>query len=130
MEHGVLGSRWAYDGCHDPVLITQLLALFEGHAEPQAQSLTDTPDHEITWSYTGDTPLSLETLTPADDHESTRLPVLPATTLQINRILRPAPDSPVDLAEGATGHLVGHWDLPDGSRAHALFAVVCRNPQA
>ncbi|MEV4114634.1 hypothetical protein [Nonomuraea sp. NPDC049695] len=24
MEHGVLGRRWAYDGCHDPVLVAQL----------------------------------------------------------------------------------------------------------
>ncbi|MDX3522817.1 maltokinase N-terminal cap-like domain-containing protein [Streptomyces scabiei] len=130
MEHGVLGSRWAYDGCHDPVLITQLLALFEGRAEPQAQSLTDTPDHEVTRAYTGDTPLSLETLTPTDDHESTRLPVLPATTLQINRILRPAQDSPVDRAEGTTGHVVGHWGLTDGSPARGLFALVRRNPPA
>ena len=61
-EHGVLGKRWVYDGCQDPVLITQLLALFEGEAEPQAQSLTDTPDHEVTRSYEGAGPLSAATL--------------------------------------------------------------------
>lgn len=33
VEHGVLGTRWVYDGVHDPVLIAQLLALFEGRAD-------------------------------------------------------------------------------------------------
>ncbi|WP_436844357.1 hypothetical protein [Streptomyces canus] len=45
------GPRWAYDGCHDPVLYTQFLALIEGRV--QAQSLTDTPDHEVTRSCAG-----------------------------------------------------------------------------
>jgi len=33
MEHGVLGKRWVYDGCHDPALITELLSLIEGRAQ-------------------------------------------------------------------------------------------------
>jgi hypothetical protein len=37
-EHGVLGRRWVYDGTHDPVLVAQLLALLQGHAEPQAHA--------------------------------------------------------------------------------------------
>jgi Maltokinase N-terminal cap domain len=36
-EHGVLGRRWIYDGASDPVLVTQLLALIQGAAEPQSQ---------------------------------------------------------------------------------------------
>jgi hypothetical protein len=126
MEHGVLGKRWAYDGCHDPVLVTQLLALFEGTTEPQAQSLTDTPDHEITHSYLGDGSLALSTHTATDDHESTRLPVLPGTTLHLNRTLRPGPDT---LPTGATGHIAGHWNLPDGSRVRAVFAVLHTDAQ-
>ncbi len=43
-EHGVLGERWIYDGPHDPVLASQLLALLQGEAEPQAQRVSDTPD--------------------------------------------------------------------------------------
>ncbi|EKX60835.1 1,4-alpha-glucan branching protein [Streptomyces ipomoeae] len=121
MEHGVLGKRWAYDGCHDPVLLTQLLALFEGNAEPQAQSLTDTPDPEITRSYTGDGSLSLGALTPADDDKSTKLSLRPGTTLHLNRTLQPGPDT---LPEGATGHVAGHWNLPDDTRARAVFAVL------
>jgi predicted trehalose synthase len=30
MEHGVLGSRWIYDGTHDPAYAAQLLALVRG----------------------------------------------------------------------------------------------------
>ncbi|MFB7510840.1 maltokinase N-terminal cap-like domain-containing protein, partial [Streptomyces broussonetiae] len=52
MEHGVLGRRWAYDGCHDPVLVTELLSLMAGRAQAQAQSVDETPDHEVTCSYT------------------------------------------------------------------------------
>jgi hypothetical protein len=29
-EHGVLGTRWVYDGAHDPVLLTQLGELIQG----------------------------------------------------------------------------------------------------
>lgn len=119
-EHGVLGKRWVYDGCHDPVLITQLLALFEGKAEPQAQSLTDTPDHEVTWSYAGDGPLSAATLAATDTNETTELTVQPApTVLHLNRVLRPGT---VGLPKGAKGHVTGHWGLPDSTQARAVFA--------
>ncbi|WP_344318545.1 maltokinase N-terminal cap-like domain-containing protein, partial [Streptomyces yatensis] len=52
-EHGVLGQRWIYDGAHDPVLVGQLLALLQGRAEPQAQSVSDTPDPSVTAEVTG-----------------------------------------------------------------------------
>ena len=47
-EHGVLGRRWIYDGTHDPVLVAQLVALIDGAAEPQAQSVSNTPDPTVT----------------------------------------------------------------------------------
>ena len=43
-EHGILGKRWVYDGTTDPVLVSELVALVQGTAEPQAQSQNDTPD--------------------------------------------------------------------------------------
>jgi hypothetical protein len=49
-EHGVLGTRWVYDGVHDPVLVAQLVALLRGKAEPQAQSQSHTPDPTV-WAY-------------------------------------------------------------------------------
>jgi hypothetical protein len=47
-EHGVLGTRWVYDGVHDPVVTAQLDALLRGKATPQAQSKSDTPDPTVT----------------------------------------------------------------------------------
>ena len=47
-EHGVLGRRWIYDGVHDPVLRTQLVALIQGDAEAQAQTVSDTKDPTVT----------------------------------------------------------------------------------
>lgn len=47
-EHGVLGTRWVYDGVHDPVVTAQLRALLRGEAVPQQQSESDTPDPTVT----------------------------------------------------------------------------------
>jgi Maltokinase N-terminal cap domain len=43
-EHGVLGTRWVYDGVRDPVLAEQVAELIQGTARAQAQSESDTPD--------------------------------------------------------------------------------------
>lgn len=47
-EHGVLGTRWFYDGAHDPVATARLRALLQGEAEPQHQTESDTPDPTVT----------------------------------------------------------------------------------
>ncbi|MER6284620.1 maltokinase N-terminal cap-like domain-containing protein [Streptomyces sviceus] len=117
MEHGVLGPRWAYDGIHDPVLRTELLALFEGRAQAQAQSLTDTPDHEVTHSYTGPgLPTGPGEVT--EDRDGTGLALPDGTILRLHR--RPRPTAP----EGAAGQVSGAWDAPDGTRARAVFATL------
>lgn len=46
-EHGVLGTRWIYDGIRDPVLVTQLTALLHGTVSAQHQSLSDAPDPSV-----------------------------------------------------------------------------------
>ncbi len=63
-EHGVLGHRWIYDGTRDPVLVAQLVALLQGAAEPQAQSVSNTPDPAVTVQLVGDG--SLTVTGPAD----------------------------------------------------------------
>ncbi|MPY48986.1 maltokinase N-terminal cap-like domain-containing protein [Streptomyces acidicola] len=124
-EHGVLGLRWVYDGCHDPVLVAQLLALIDGRVQAQAQSTSDTPDLEVTRSYAGAGLTSPDVTTTAiDDQEGTELPAPQGTTLRLHRVLRPAPDGSPLLPEGATGHVGGTWQLPDGTRARGLFAVL------
>lgn len=122
----MLGPRWAYDGCHDPVLYTELLALIEGRAPAMAQSITGTADHEVTHSFTGTamgTPSWPVEVT--DDEHGTTLPAPGGTTLRVHRVLDPtAPDTrPAD----AIGHVTGAWqppNAPQGTRARALFAVL------
>ncbi|TJZ52058.1 1,4-alpha-glucan branching protein [Streptomyces piniterrae] len=130
MEHGVLGRRWAYDGCHDPVLVAQLLALIEGRAEAQAQSTSDTPDREVTRSYTGagDTPADFTT-TATDSEDGTELPAPHDTTLRLHRVLRPVPEGSPFVPQGAAGHVAGAWQLPDGTRVRGVFAVLDGGPR-
>ncbi|MDQ0842562.1 1,4-alpha-glucan branching protein [Streptomyces sp. V1I6] len=119
-EHGVLGTRWVYDGTHDPVLVGQLLALVEGKAEPQAQSVSDTPDPSVTAHLTG-APLP-PTATPApvtDDEHGTHLTVAPGLTLHVTRRLDAAAPTP-----DARGHVTAGWHTPDGTENRARFAVV------
>ncbi|MFS4095133.1 maltokinase N-terminal cap-like domain-containing protein [Streptomyces sp. AF1A] len=125
MEHGVLGRRWAYDGCHDPVLVAELLALIEGRAQAQAQSVTDTPDPEVTRSYCG-APLTLEGLmpAPADDADGTRLPAPHGTILQLHRVLRLVPEQPALPGESAVGHVARAVQGPDGTRLSAVFVTL------
>ncbi|MFI6324109.1 1,4-alpha-glucan branching protein [Nonomuraea sp. NPDC050556] len=118
MEHGVLGRRWAYDGCHDPVLVAQLLALIEGRVEAQAQSTSDTPDREVTRAYTGNGLTGFTTV--ADDQDGTELAGPHGATIRVHRILREAASLPAE----ATGHVTGVWSLQDGARVSGPFAVV------
>ncbi|MEU7488673.1 1,4-alpha-glucan branching protein [Streptomyces sp. NPDC042319] len=125
MEHGVLGKRWAYDGCHDPVLVAQLPALIEGRAQAQAQSISNTPDREVTASYTGEGSLSTDFApTAADGRESTEVAAPEGATLRLHRVLQPAPDGPFVPGPGVIGHVTGHWNLPDDARARGVFATL------
>ncbi|MEQ4718864.1 1,4-alpha-glucan branching protein [Nonomuraea sp. B19D2] len=130
MEHGVLGRRWAYDGCHDPVLVAQLLALIEGRVQAQDQNTSDTPDREVTRSYLGDGLAQTDFTTTTDDQEGTELPAPHGTALRLHRVLRPAPESGPLLPSEATGHVAGSWHMPDGTRARGLFVVLRTGPGA
>ncbi|MEU0333968.1 1,4-alpha-glucan branching protein [Streptomyces sp. NPDC006193] len=125
MEHGVLGRRWAYDGCHDPVLIAEALALIEGRTRAQAQSVTGAPDREVTRSCTV-APLATGGFTPkpADDERGTRLPLPGGTTLRVHRVLRPVPQNPPLPPRGAAGHVASGWPGPDGARLRAVLMVL------
>ncbi|MGW2821965.1 maltokinase N-terminal cap-like domain-containing protein [Streptomyces sp. NPDC001443] len=126
MEHGVLGRRWAYDGCHDPVLVAQLLALIEGRAQAQDQNASDTADREIVRACTHEVPLTGEDFSTAeDDRDGTELSAPHGCVLRLHRLPRPAPEGGLPVPPGgATGHVAGAWLLPDGTRARGLFAVL------
>lgn len=124
MEHGVLGRRWACDGCHDPVLLAQLLALIEGRAQAQDQFVSDTPAADVTHSSTG-APLTLAGLAPAADTEdATELATAQGAVLRVHRVLRPG-DAPL---RDAIGHVTGPWQTPDGGRARAVRDRAPRPP--
>ncbi|WP_416981286.1 maltokinase N-terminal cap-like domain-containing protein [Streptomyces sp. T028] len=97
-EHGVLGTRWIYDGVHDPVVMTQLRALLRGVATPQHQSRSDTPDPTVTVHGT----------VPDDGID-----------VHVHRVLRSA-----EAARTSSGHLVAGWTWPDGTAARGVLAAV------
>ncbi|SBT95321.1 hypothetical protein GA0115233_112913 [Streptomyces sp. DI166] len=119
MEHGVLGTRWAYDGAHDPVCVAALLALFEGRAEPQMQSVDSTPDPDIVRSYQGDAELRPEGA-PLDDEDGTDLHTTAGCVVRVRRRLGDSDVPPSD----ALGHVAGHWTTADGASVRSVFAVV------
>ncbi|MFD5403654.1 maltokinase N-terminal cap-like domain-containing protein [Streptomyces griseorubiginosus] len=115
MEHGVLGPRWAYDGVHDPVLRTELLALFEGRAQAMAQSISDTPDHEVAHSWTGSAlPTGPAEIT--EDRDGTDLTLTDGTVLHIHRTLSPTPP------DGTSGQVSTTWEASNGNRLRTVFA--------
>lgn len=97
-EHGVLGTRWIYDGVHDPVVMAQLRALLRGEAMPQHQSKSDTPDPTVIVHGTG-----------PDD----------GLDVQVIRVLRPA-----EAAQRSSGSLVAGWTWPNGTAARGIVAAV------
>ncbi|MGK4578696.1 maltokinase N-terminal cap-like domain-containing protein [Kitasatospora sp. HPMI-4] len=99
-EHGVLGTRWIYDGVHDPVVLAQLSALLRGEATPQRQSESDTPDPTVTVHGT----------VPADGLD-----------VRVNRVLRST-----QTAEGSPVGLVAGWSWPDGTAVRGVLASVAR----
>ncbi|ELP65065.1 maltokinase N-terminal cap-like domain-containing protein [Streptomyces turgidiscabies] len=138
-EHGVLGKRWIYDGVHDPVLVAQLLALLQGRAEAQAQSVSGAPDPSVAGHFTG-AGFSGEvvSLTVTDGQDGTAVVVeagadsgpASALTLQVTRVL-PAPEEPAEGLDptGARGQITAGWRLPDGSEGRTPFVLVGDSPR-
>ena len=95
-EHGVLGTRWIYDGERDPVLLEQLSALLAGKAEPQAQSVSDTPDPTVVV------------------HAAREA----GNAVRVARVLTAGGDEP------GGAYVTAGWKLPDGSEIRGCFAFM------
>ncbi|RFS86313.1 1,4-alpha-glucan branching protein [Actinomadura spongiicola] len=122
-EHGVLGRRWVYDGTRDPVLLAQLLALLQGRAEPQRQSVSNTPDPSVTSHFTGDGHSTTVTLSSVQDNRDGTDVLLETQphgrlTLQVKRVL--SSDEPPK----ARGHVEAAWTTPDGTEHRGPFVVL------
>ncbi|MFF7363346.1 1,4-alpha-glucan branching protein [Streptomyces sp. NPDC008125] len=129
-EHGVLGTRWVYDGAHDTVLTDRLLALLHGRAEPQAQSESDTPDPTVHSRFMGDDiPEGAVVEAVRSGMYGTDVlltdPAGPGSwTLRVVRALR----GDAEEAKGDAGPLHGEvtalWAPPGAEPARARFAEV------
>jgi Maltokinase N-terminal cap domain len=137
-EHGVLGRRWIYDGTCDPVLVTQLVALTQGQAEPQAQGASNTPDPTVTSHPAASGSLAatgFQVL--ANGPSGTDLQVQTAGAggtshgqllIRIHRVLRPGESSPA--ADGAGQPcLSAPWRLADGTQARGVLATAKYTPE-
>jgi len=95
-EHGVLGTRWFYDGAQDPVVRGELARLLRGEAVPQRQSESDAVDGSVAVA-----------------------PVAGEVEPVLRRVL-----VPVDPAgEPAPGEAVAPYTAPDGSVRRAVFVA-------
>jgi hypothetical protein len=107
-EHGVLGTRWIYDGARDPVLLTQLGELIQGRAHAQAQSESDTPDPTV-----HSRPVPAAVAAP-----DARLDI------DIARALIPAGTSPgAELGTSGAGQVSATWTAADGSGVRSVVAT-------
>ncbi len=119
-QHGVLGRRWIYDGARDLVLVAQLVAAIQGAAEPQAQSVSHTPDPRVTSQAWSGAAMTVTGCSVADDGPSgTDLRVETAGQdgpflVRIHRVLR----------SGTTPQpgLSATWRRPDGTTGRGIFA--------
>ena len=129
-EHGVLGRRWIYDGVHDPVLVGQLIALIQGDAEPQAQTVSDSADPTVASQPVADGSLTaVRSAVAANEPAGTKLRVETASAdgvrsgelvVRLNRLLQSDGTAPADgaaLADGGAALADGGAALADGGAA-------------
>ncbi|MFH9422866.1 1,4-alpha-glucan branching protein [Streptomyces sp. NPDC017529] len=124
LEHGVLGKRWAYDGTHDPVLVTQLFALLTGEAEAHAQSQSDTLDPTVLPHFT-ETGHGAVPGPEAVDQSADASDILIRSTrpliLRVRRVLTEGAEAAVP----ALGHVSATWtEQPSGRKARGVFVTV------
>jgi hypothetical protein len=116
-EHGVLGTRWIYDGVRDPVLLAQLGELIQGRAQAQAQSESNTPDHTV----------RSRAVPGALGVSGARLDTA------IVRVLVPLEASLADgPGQAGVGLVTATWTAADGSGVRSVIATatVAAGPQA
>ena len=107
-EHGVLGTRWIYDGVRDPVLLTQLNELIQGRAEAQAQSESDTPDATV---HSRAVPGALG------------VPGAKLDTVIVRVLVAADAAAGAELDSGGAGQVSATWTAADGSQVRSVVAT-------
>jgi hypothetical protein len=136
-EHGVLGRRYIYDGTHDPVLVSQLVALMQGEAQAQAQRVSNTPDPTV-----GRAPVPGGAVVVAgsdvvdNDRDGTRVRAAVNgaggdVLLRVRRVLADGtvPDGGVPDGGDASGRVVVTWQRPNGTEAAAVTVTATRGDE-
>lgn len=142
MEHSVLGTRYVYDGPHDPVYAAQLFALTRGEVTPAHGSVSHTPTDDVAGHGSDAEPLRLNSsrvltgeqsntsiIALAVDGAGSERPVI----TKVFRALAHGENPDVILqgalaAAGCTrvpaslGYVEGSWPAPDGGHAHGHLA--------
>ena len=126
-EHGVLGTRWVYDGTRDPVFAERIVALIQGTAEPQAQSQNDTPDLTVRTRAVSPARLDPGGFSAADGSDGTRLTIdvgdAGQLSVRITRVLDAGTDPGTSAAGPGTGYVTAQWQSPDSTTARSVFAT-------
>ena len=118
-EHGVLGRRWLYDGVHDPVLRTQLIALLQGDAEAQAQTVSNAKDPTVTSQPAVEGSLHFTSTEVVANGPSGTYLQAGELSVRICRVLQPGDSSD----EAGSPCLSATWRLPDGAQVRGVFAT-------
>ncbi|MEV2225645.1 1,4-alpha-glucan branching protein [Nocardia vinacea] len=120
--HGVLGQRWIYDATRDPVAIAQIVALLAGQAQPQAQSMSDTPDHSVV-SVGEFSSTATEFRSALDTPTHTAIAVGSDRSVRVERVLRPEPATPASDQTDAVRVTVP-WQIGNGSTVRGLVLAI------
>ncbi len=104
-EHGVLGTRWIYDGAQDPVVQEQILAFMRGEVFAQAQGVSDTRDASVARQASLD-----------DIHKED-------VSVRTHRVLAsPTADSSNETSpQPPLGYVEASWSLIEGKESRGVF---------
>lgn len=100
-EHGVLGTRWIYDGAADPIVRSQIRALLRGDVAPQHQKDSDSVDDTVTVA-AGDVPVD--------------------AALTVVRLLAARGHSHSETPQPCLCRAEATWAIPTGAAGRAVVA--------
>ncbi|MCA0337422.1 MAG: aminoglycoside phosphotransferase [Actinobacteria bacterium] len=146
-EHSVLGTRWVYDGCHDPVFADRLVAVLRGHDQVHSSTVDGALDDTVTGHAHPTWPAeplvrsarvlsgeqsNTSIIIDASDGDGHAMPLM----VKVFRTLQPGHNPDVDLQSAlyeagchrvpsTMGHLRAHWPTAAGEPAtegeHAAY---------
>ena len=146
-EHSVLGTRWVYDGCHDPVFADRLVAVLRGHDQVHSSTVDGALDDTVTGHAPPPWPAeplvrsarvlsgeqsNTSIIIDASDGDGHAMPLM----VKVFRTLQPGHNPDVDLQSAlyeagchrvpsTMGHLRAHWPTAAGEPAtegeHAAY---------